>query len=475
LGGILKLATNASSTVFGYPPLIAYSGYGDSSPVLEALFNFDGQGRVIPRLAKGYEVSADKKTFTISLREGVKFHDGTICDAEAVKWNFEQFAVEKVARLGVVSSMDVVDKYTLRLNLTSFSNSLLYDLALSCIISPTAYKTNGKEWTYTHPVGTGAFKLVSFERNVLLKYERFDDYWQKGKPYLAGIDMQFVADATVRAMSFKNGDVDILRNANPQDIGGLKDAGYAVRTTPGGVHSLYPDTMNPDSKFKDQRVREAVEYAIDRNAIGQLGYGYYDACTQCVYSSRFAYVPGLPVREFNVAKAKQLLADAGYPDGFDTKIIATVTDDDNVLTAIKSYLADVGIRATIEKNDFGKFMNYYYGGWKDALLFWIIPAEENSLSGLYNQLHPKSNYAISLYKPPELGTMLENADTEVDYDKMVVGCQDVVKFVHDQALFIPIYADLNAVVEQTYVKSSGINVNYLFRLFWTPEDCWLDK
>ena len=477
-GGILKEGFASTPTVLGYPPLITFGGYVVTSPVLEALFTFDPAGRFQPRLAKGYQISPDRKALTISLREGVKFHDGTDCDAEAVRWNMEQFKVEKVARLVKVDSIDVIDKYTLRLNLKSFSNSLLYDLVMSggLMVSPTAVKANGKEWAYTHPVGTGPFKFASFQRDVSLKYSKFDGYWQKGKPYLDGVEEVFIADVTVREMAFKKGELQVVRDPVAKNVPDLKAAGYNIKTMINHTNALYPDTVNPDSLFRDKRVREAIEYAIDRKSLARIGFGMWEPAFQVAYTTRMAYVPNLEVREYNPEKAKQLLASAGYPGGFRTKIIATTGADKDMLAALQKYLSDVGIKVDLDICDAGRFNNYFYKGWQNALLMYNITTEPNSIDALYKALHPQSDYTISLYRPPVLGELLDNADIETRYDTLKALCQEVVKYCSQEAILIPVYYTWVCIAEQKTVNGTGIfQDEEAFRMYWNPGNAWISK
>ncbi len=477
-GGVFNYSATTTASAIGYPPMIVQAGFLQSAPFLEALFTFDFDGQLQPKLAKGYKMSADNKVFTIYLREGVKFQDGTDCDAEAVKWNMGQFAIEKVARLVDVTSIDVVDKYTLNLNLKSFSNTLYYDLVMNggLVISPTAFKTRGKDWCLLNPVGTGPFKITSFQRDTLIKCVKNENYWQKGKPYLDAMNIVFIADATTRLISFQKGEIDALANPNGKDIPGLEAAGAIAKKMMNACVFMCPDSKNPDSPFSKLQVRQALEYAIDRNGLAKTGLGLFEPANQIVYPPRYAYVSGLAPREYSPTKAKALLAEAGFPNGFKTQIIPQGGVSSDPFVALQQYLADVGIVAELNIVDANRYNDFYYNGWKNGIIGNNMATEQNSINQLYRWLHPKTEYAFSTLRPPELATILDKANNTPNYDELKSLCQSAVKLCYEQSVFIPMYYGWLVTMEQPYVRGTGINVEKeAYRVYWNPQDTWLNK
>ena len=213
-GGVLKISMAQDIQSVGHPQKLRNDETPYVSPWIETLVVMGDDGLPKPHLAKSWDIDSTNKTITMYLHQGVKFHDGTEMDAEAVK--FCLTTLRSDAGMGPVmsvESVDVIDKYTVRCNLSQWSNSVLLQLSWKdgMIISPTAYKKHGMDWVVNNAVGTGPFKLVSAEKNVGYKTVRFDDYW-KGKPYLDGIEYQVIIDPVTRMASFMKGEQHVSLN-----------------------------------------------------------------------------------------------------------------------------------------------------------------------------------------------------------------------------------------------------------------------
>ena len=224
-GGILRIAENQDGASIGYPPkLFPVVSMRQAAPALEPLFRNDAAGKPMPWLATGFKEDLANKSITLTIRKGVKFHDGTDFNGEAVKWNLELAMTAKASGTERLKSIDLVDPFTVRVNLTEWDNTVISNLAqsLGLMISPTAFKKNGGEqWAAKNPVGTGPFQFVSWEKDIRTVYKRFDSYWQKGKPYLDGIEWNIMPDPLTRMMSFKKGEMDVALSIAAKDMGGL--------------------------------------------------------------------------------------------------------------------------------------------------------------------------------------------------------------------------------------------------------------
>jgi peptide/nickel transport system substrate-binding protein len=251
--------------------------------------------------------------------------------------------------------VDIIDNNTVRLNMSQFDSTIIYVLSSSFdagrIISPAAFAKNGQAWCEMNPVGTGPFQFVKWEKDVGITWKRFDNYWG-GKPYLDEVNMVRIADQNVALMTFKRGDLDVF-NPEPQPAQELQKEGkYNLVITPEGqIPALAGYALDPKSPFANVKVRQAMSYALDTRKITEsFGLGYYKWQNQWAIPDSWGYSPEVVGYPYNPTKAKQLLTEAGYPNGFDTTMHFYNTSQIQVdqSTAIQSYLKAVGINCKLD-------------------------------------------------------------------------------------------------------------------------------
>jgi len=457
---------------------------GDSQfavPCVENLLHFDENGLLVPWLATAWKISPDLKSITFTLRKGVKFHDGTDLNAEAVKYLLDLYRTGVRPDLRAVASIDVVDNYTVQINLSRFEGQLLGNFALQPgrMVSPTALKTQGKQWCLTHPVGTGPFKFASFQRDVSLKYERFDGYWQKGKPYLDAIEFDFIADRVTATMAFKSGKGHVLNSIDAKTAAELEGMGkYTITKTPSAVTGLAGDGGNPKSPFADVRVRRALSYALDREEIAKaMGYGFFRAADQpAAPGSRFynSAVVGYP---YNPQKAKELLIQAGYPNGFKTRIMfQTNAPLRDMFTAAQAYLGQIGIEAKLEPQTPSLFTQTSTSGWENGLVSQSVQAGVGTdLAGSFlSFLSNRADQYASIIHPTDYEAKLSLTLTEANPDKRKVLIQELIKMIIDEYCMVtPVYVSYGIAAQSSQVHDLRMLEHWYQQ--WTPQDTWLSK
>jgi peptide/nickel transport system substrate-binding protein len=473
-GGILKFGTISQAGGFGWPVNFMSQGIVNQF-CMETLLRGDNQGKLYPWLADSFKVADDLKSITFSLRKGVLYHDGSGFNAETAKWSLDMYIQAKSEPLW--ESVDIIDDYTVRVNFNSWNNTLPASFADSSLqvfmLSKLAYDKNGKSWMTNNPVGTGPFKFVSYQQDVSLKFVKNPEYWIKGKPRLDGIELLFANDELTRKAMMQTREIDMVEENLGKKTAEYSQSGFKVRSSVTSVGCLVPDTADPDSPWANQKVREAAEYAIDREAIAKaFGYGYWKATYQVPPRSTAAYNPDFTLgRQYNLEKARTLLSDAGYPEGFATTIIAFPVSDRDMVSAIQSNLAQAGIRAQIEYPQTSKWMTYMGSNkWsKNAVLFMALPGINSTynegLQFIFNII------GQSWARPPSLTQLYQTAmeSAEVDTGKI----RAVTDTFTREALIIPIHEGGSSRVE--YID---VNTDFQTRgspLAWNAEDASLDK
>jgi len=410
------------------------------------------------------------------LRQGVKFHDGTPFNAEAAKWNLDLFLERGTGSPADWKSIEVVDDYTVRINLKNFKNTQLSNMTYN-MISPEAVKKNGADWAGTNPVGTGPFIFKNFVPNTSMEFVRNDNYWGD-KALVDGIKYIYIVDATTASMAYEAGDALVWEGADPKTAYKLTtQLGYQRLTRRGPIMNLVPDGANPDSPFAKKEVREAVEYAIDRQSIVEtFGYGAWEVVYQPNVPEQFGHVADLVGRKYDPAKAKSLLAQAGYPNGFNTKIITSSSLSKDPLVAIQDNLADVGITATIDVQAPSKWAETRTTGWNNGLFYVTHGATDyNYCAYLERYYMPNSTFAAKSMAYPQgwvdliTRMMLTSVPAE-----MADLAKQAVKIEVENVMEIPLWVQAESYVAHKSVRDMGIGTHG-DGFTWNVSKVWISK
>ncbi len=493
-GGILRLSTLQDAERLGFPPtMVSQNDQLFAHPAVENLVRFDETGAPAPWLATSWQTDAKGMTITLSLRKGVKFQDGTDFDAAAAKWNLENYQKRSGrGELAAVKSYEVVDDATLRLHLSRLDSLLIANLALApgLQISPTAFeKASGSEkdkiaWCEKNPVGTGPFKLAGWQKDVKITYQKWDGYWQKGKPYLDGVEYIPIKDPLVQSAAFQKGDVDVIPGVDPKNAEDLEAAGkYKITklNAPASLYALMGDSANPQSPYAKLEVRQAVWHALDTDAIVKtIGRNYWLPVNQLAPKGSWAYNPEVKGYPYNPGRAKELLAQAGFPNGFKTNLYGlNVEPAPTVMTAVQGFLASVGIDAKIDLMDQARYAKMITGGpteggWKDGLAMIPFTTTPNEFAP-WNRLLTREVHAArfpSLFEPEEIMDLIAEGIVAPDAETIKAVVHKLAKADTDKyCMNIWLYAITSVNAKQQYVNDDNVQV----KTHWTPQDAWLNK
>jgi ABC-type transport system substrate-binding protein len=480
-GSITRIMNQGPTTMF--PPEEGPNDFYTTVYCLEPLFIGNITGAYEGVIAESWKIDQTAKTLTLNIRKGVKFHDGTTCDAKAVAWNMQLAKDAKIQYYTYITSMDTPDANTLVLHLSQLDITTITMMSSMGMISPTAYQNSGttddarKVWARANPVGTGAYKLVEFKRDTYVKFTRFDDYWRTGKPYIKNVTIQIIPDLMVSSALLQSGDADCWwSNANiaPTAID-LEKKGFGVNWWVGGIsYFILFNSADPAKPFSNAKVRTAVEYALNRPEMAALvGYGKYIPLTQVAAPGSLADNGGDP-HPFNVQKAKDLLKEAGYPSGFKTTLL-TIQRDATTAATVQGYLKAVGIDVTLDMADTARYYNQIWTttGWSDITLV-MMPLATNSNEIIFQMGSKPLNFkAACFYKTPALLKMADEALTYPTYEAAQSLMKQMVKEYTDQTLCIALF-----VVPYSLIYYKTYHTNFLTSVdgtVWRVYDDWTDK
>jgi peptide/nickel transport system substrate-binding protein len=482
-GGTLRVADSYEGASIGYPPKMTKTLFAmrQASPAVETLLRVNKAGQPVPWLATTFKEDAKTQTITLTLRTGIKFHDGTDFNAEAVKWNLDQHIIAKTAGTEKIKSVDVVNNSTIKITLSSWDSTFTGNLTwfIGLVISPTACKKNGEEWAAKNPVGTGPFQFTGWEKDVRTVYKKFPDYWQKGKPYLDGLEYGVISDNQTREFSLRNGEKDIGIRLAMKSLVGLEKDGFVITRIRGGsgAISLVPDSGNPNSPFVKVKVRQAVAHAIDNEAVVKAIFlGEAMSANQHIWKGNWAYDPSIKGYPYNPAKAKQLLTEAGYPSGFKTKLTYVIsTEYDLVFAAVQGYLRAIGIEVELEPVQIGKYTQTVYQGGKWEGLVQAQPTGNPDVVVTMSTQYGGGKQFTLMSLPDDYTKALQDAVGARDAKSKAKAIQTAMKLMIDKyALTIPLYFMPDYVPANRKVHNHGMLATPQTGL-WTPEDAWMER
>jgi ABC-type transport system substrate-binding protein len=344
------------------------------------------------------------------------------------------------------------------------------------MVSPTAFQKNGIDWMRWNMVGAGPFIQTGFQRDAFLTASRNPSYWDTGKPYVDGAKIIYVVDPVTSEALMKSGGGDILDcGGNGQVASDLQKAGYQIITQMGGAGVLVPDSMNADSPWSNVNVRLAGEYAIDKESIAKnMGYGFLQAAYQVDRPNQIDYDTNLTPRKYDVAKAKQLLTDAGYPNGFKTTLIIPPTGiTRDQAQAVQANLAAVGIQAQLQFLEASAAQVVASGTWHNALLFNVLRNFPNPNSGFMFAFGvPQSTMYQSLKKPDGWAALLTASVTATTPDPVTAQkCEDAL---YNDATVIPMYYTMGEFAVTNQIHDIGFG-SWGTISYWNPGDAWFSK
>jgi peptide/nickel transport system substrate-binding protein len=431
--------------------------------IFETLVSFGEQDTTInPGLAESWEVTEDGLNYTFKLRQGVKFHDGTDFNADAVVFNFNRwmngnadqfpyytmFGGFKADEGHVIQEVTAVDANTVKFVLKRPQAPFLKNLAMSPfgIASPAAVEQYGEDFR-ANPVGTGPFKFVDWVENDTITLEKNPEYWQEGLPKLNKVIFRVIPENTARLNALANGEIDVMDGLNNSDEATvLGNENLQIIERP-SMNVGYIGLTNTRKPFDNKLVRQAINHAIDKQSIIDAFYGgKAQPAVNPMPPAISGYNDAIEPYPFDLEKAKALLAEAGYADGFTIDLWAMpvarpyMPEAMKVAEVIQASLAEIGVTANIQSVDWATYLDKATAGEFDMFMLGWTGDNGDADNFLYTLLDKDSigSNNNAHYSNDELHEILIQAQTEVNEDVRNDLYKKAQEIIHDDAPWVPL-------------------------------------
>lgn len=416
--------------------------------MMDGLFGFDDDMKIIPMLATDYEANDDATEFTIHLREGIQFSDGTPWNAEAAKANFDRWGDKNLGLkrttllCNVLKETEIVDDYTVKVTLENPFGAFIPTLAHpACVVMSPAVIAKGNEECAKNPVGTGQYTFVEWVAGEHATIALNKDWWGYNADICGGtalvdpdagfktITFKPVSENATRVAMLQSGDAQFIWPVPSESIEALRgDSNVAVGQEE-GIVVRYLMMNNQKAPFNDVRVRQAINYAINKDAYCAVVKNGVATPATSIIGPNVQYYKGNDVYAYDLEKAKSLLAEAGYPDGFKTSIMcASTTANLKQCEFLQQQLAQVGIDVQINALESAvvnqKIQDVNVPGSEAEVDMYVIgwsPSTGDADWGIRPLLaiesEPPASYNICYYENEEVDQLLKDALSTADDSK----------------------------------------------------------
>jgi len=509
--GILAIALTFQTQVFAKEKVIIYarplvgqmdpgpSGKSESVQNMSLVYNtlvmLDREGRVIPDLAESWDVSPDYKTYTFRLRKGVKFHDGTPFNAQAVKFSYDRMLRVNRTSFGYYlkyadkNSCEVVDDHTIKIHLLKPYPIFPVDATTAAyfILSPDYVKKHATsddpealKWMSHHACGTGPFELVEWTEGQRLVFEKFDDYWggSEGGRTTARVDKviyKIVDDPSTARLMLEKGDVDIAEKLTVEQFEKLK-------TTPGiqvinfNIPKAVYITMDVSKPpFNDTKVRRAISHAINyEEIIEYIERKNVKRMHGLIPKGIMAHNPSLPLYRFDLSKAEELMKASGHPNGFTTDLVFALErrpEFEQVGEYIQAYLKKIGINVKIQKIAFdAQIAKMEKGDYGMSLMTWtcVMPDPDDIAGWLYDSARASGGWNGSYWQDKDVQAKLAKCREIADQEQRKALYKEVDRKAVDQAIYVYLYQLTNQFAVRKNIKDFYYD-SFMKCYFWNTE------
>ena len=419
--------------------------------IFEGLVKPDENGNLINAVASDYTISEDGLVYTFTLRDNVKFHNGNVVTAEDVKYSLERVSglldgTPLISTLSTIKSVDILDEKTVQVTVKNANTELIYSFVAAIIPAGS-----GEDET-ADPIGTGPFSFVSYKPQQGIVLAKNPDYWQEGLPYLDQVEFKIINSADTALLELQGGTIDFYAYLTDSQAQALQGSHQVISSPTNMVQALFLN--NAVEPLNDVRVRQAISYALDKESINDfVGGGNGTLLSSAMLPTLKEYYVDLNDTygtTANVEKAKELMADAGYADGFDMEIAIVSTYEFHMQTGevIVEQLKEIGINATIKGMENLSWLDEVYNGRQFDATITALTCDMTP-GYLMNRFQTDSGKNFINFQSAEYDEIYAKAQAALDPDEKAGYYKELQKILCDQAGSVFIQAPAN----QTAISS----------------------
>jgi peptide/nickel transport system substrate-binding protein len=442
--------------------------YNATHHIFDSLLRYDDAGKFVPGLAESWSTSADGLTWSFKLRKGVKFHNGEDFTADAVKFSVQKLQDPQVTRrifLNSIKDVRTPDDFTVELVTAQPTPTLpLYLAYVFDVYPPKTFDQMGADAFNKSPVGTGAWKFVEWQRDQSLTMAANDNYWG-GRPKFDKLVTRFIPEPSTRVAELLAGNVDVINLVPIQQIPQIESSGMATAPSSRGTSHNFVNLRTDMAPTADKRVRQAMNYAVDVGSIiKELYSGRATQLASAVGPHAFGFAADIQPYPYDVDKAKQLLADAGFGGGVSIKVDTAGADTKQLAETLVGFWQKAGINAEIVNMEAAAYVQNEQGKKLDnaGLTNWAGPTFDADAV-----LAPRvfSKAPTSYFNNPQMDQLILQAGSTLDDSKRKDLYKQALQLFHDEAgwvfLFVPFYnfGVSNKVSWTPYTDGSMIMLN----------------
>ncbi|MGH2453303.1 MAG: ABC transporter substrate-binding protein [bacterium] len=434
----------------------------------ETLFDLTPDGRIVPRLATGFTTSPNGLRVSITIRQGVRFHDGTPLTAQAVRFNLER-VLDPASRasfrslINLVTQVVVTNPTTVVLVTSVPFAPLLGGLTHqgTCIQSPTAIEARGADFA-RNPVATGQFRFKEWVRGDRLSVSRFDDYWGE-KANLDEIQWRVIPDDGARVAAVESGAVHVAKRVPPREVSRLQGRGLRVEIIP-SLRTIFIAFNVTKAPFNNKRVRQALNYAVNKELIVRTIMNGTARVSDAPIGPGIQGYTRIMSYEYDVDRARQLLREAGFPSGFRAQFhhpVARYIEDAQIAVAVQAMLRRVGVELELVPMDIGTLVTFVNKPPAEAthqmyMLGWGT-ATGDADYGLINLFH-RSTWAPNgfnrgYYQNPQVDSLIDRARATFEQEDRNRFYRQAMEIIMDDAPWIFLHVESQTTAYRAEVQN----------------------